>query len=52
VSLASNQLAAGFSNFSDGIIMVRNITGTGATLTLTYDLAGTLFLTGTYPTSQ
>ena len=51
VSLASNQLAAGFSNFSDGIIMVRNITGTGATLTLTYDSAGTLFLTGTYPTS-
>jgi len=52
VSLASNQLAAGFSNFSDGIIMVRNITGTGATLTLTYDSAGTLFLTGTYPTND
>ncbi len=52
VSLASNQLAAGFSNFSDGVIMVRNITGTGATLTLTYDSAGSLFLTGTYPTTQ
>jgi hypothetical protein len=52
VSLASNQIAAGFSNFSDGIIMVRNISGTGANLTLTYDPAGTLFLTGTYPTSQ